>query len=78
MTLTMLETAGQLGWLSAGVLFAAVAAWLKLGRGPLLRRLNGRSALETQQVESASRLLVVAVGLSAVAAVLAIAGQMFG
>ena len=74
----MLETAGFLGWFSAALLFAAVAAWLKLGRGPLFQWLNGRSALKSGQVESASRLLVVAVGISAVAAVLAITSLMFG
>ena len=78
MTLTMLEAAGYLGWLSAALLFAAVAAWLKLGRGPLLKRLNGRALVNTEQVESASRVLVAAVGLSAIAALLAIADRMFG
>jgi hypothetical protein len=78
MMLTMLETSGFLGWLSAALLFAAVAAWLKLGRGPLLQMLNGRDPLKTAQVEGASRLLVIAVTLSAVAAGLAIAGSMFG
>ena len=76
--LTMLETAGLLGWLSAALLFAAVAAWLKLGRGPLLQRLNGRATPDTGQIESASRLLVGAFGFSAVAALLAIVGWMFG
>ena len=76
--LTMLETSGFLGWLSAALLFAAVAAWLKLGRGPLLQMLNGIDPLKTGQVEGASRLLVIAVTLSAVAAGLAIAGSMFG
>jgi hypothetical protein len=70
----MLETSGLLGWLSAALLFAAGAAWLKLGRGPILQRLNGRRPVETGQVENASRLLMVAVGLSAVAAVLALVG----
>jgi len=74
----MLETAGLLGWLSAAILFAAVAAWFKLGRGARFQWLNGRSELKTEQVESASRLLMVAVALSAVAAVLAITGRMFG
>lgn len=78
MTLTMLEAAGYLGWISAAVLFAAGTAWLKLGHGPLLKRLNGRQTLNPEHVESASRVLAAAVGLSAVAALLALAGRMFG
>ena len=74
----MLETSGFLGWLAAALLFAAGAAWLKLGRGPVLQRLNGRAKLKTEQVEGASRLLMAAVGLSAVAAVVALSGRMFG
>ena len=74
----MLESAGFLGWLSGALLFAAVAAWLKLGRRPLLQRLDGLSNSNNQQVERASRLLLMAVGLSAVAAALAIAALMFG
>ena len=74
----MLETAGLLGLLSAALLFAAVAAWLKLGRGPLVQRLDGRSEVKRDQIERASRLLVIAVSLSAVAAILAISGLMFG
>jgi hypothetical protein len=74
----MLETSDMLGWFAAALLFAAVAAWLKLGRGPLLQRLNGRTAVKADQVESASRLLVIALGVSAVAAIVAVAGWMFG
>jgi hypothetical protein len=74
----MLESAGFLGWLAGALLLAAVAAWLKLGRRPLLQRLDGRSALNNQQVEQASRLLLMALALSAVAAALAIAALMFG
>jgi hypothetical protein len=66
------------GWLSAALLFAAIAAWLKLGRGPLLRRLNGRVPPEDGQVENAARLLVIAAGSCALAAILAVAGRMFG
>ena len=74
----MLETSGFLGWLAAALLFAAGAAWLKLGRGPVLQRLNGRAKLKTEQVEGASRLLMAAVGLSAIAAVVAISARVFG
>ena len=69
----------MLGWLSAALLFAAGAAWLKLGRGPLLSQgLDGRVPLKSEQLENASRLLVIAVGVSAVAALLGIVGWMFG
>lgn len=61
----------------AALLFAAGAAWLKLGRGPRLRRLNGRGAVRPDQVESASRLLVIALGASVAAAAVAVAGWMF-
>lgn len=74
----MLETSSLLGWLSVALLFAAGAAWLRLGRGPLLQKLNGRATLTIGQAEVASRLLVAAVGLSAVAAVLAIFNLVFG
>ena len=73
----MVEASVILGWLSAALLFAAIAAWLKLGQGSL-PRLNGRATLKTGEVESASRLLWAALVLSAVAAILAIAGWMFG
>lgn len=78
MTLTMVATSSMLGWLAAALLFAAVAAWLKLRRGPLQQRSNGRAMLKTDQVEKASRLLVIALGVSAVAAIVAVAGWMFG
>ena len=68
----------MLGWLSAALLFAAAAAWLKLGTRPLLQRLNDRATFKTKQLESASKLLVIALGVSAIAAILAIAGLMFG
>ena len=74
----MLETSNMLGWLAAALLFAAVAAWLKLGRGSLLQRLNGRAALRADEVERASRLLVIALGVSVVAAIVAVTGSMFG
>jgi len=73
----MLENAGLVGLVAGALLFAAVAAWLKMGRGPLLRRLNGDVAIDKEQPEKASRLLVLALGVSAVAAVLAISALMF-
>jgi hypothetical protein len=73
---TMLETAGLLGWLSAALLFAAFAAWLKLGRGPRLQTLNRRAARNSEEVENASRLLLITLGVSSIAAILAVAGWM--
>ena len=78
MTLTMLNTPGMLGWMAAALLFAAIAAWLKLRRGPPLPRLNRGTTLKTDELENASRLLVIALIVSVAAAVLAIASWMFG
>jgi hypothetical protein len=74
----MLETSNMLGWFAAALLFAAIVAWLNLRRSPLLQRLNVRTALKSDRVESASRLLAIALGVSAVAAIVAVAGWMFG
>ena len=71
MTQMMLETSSLLGWLAAS-LFAAGAACLTLARRTSLQKLNGKAALKTDEVEIASRLLVSAVCLSAVAAILAV------
>jgi hypothetical protein len=70
----MLEVAHVLGFLAATLLIVAVAAWINLLRGPELQRLDGRAAPRVRSVEIASRLLVLAVTLSAVAAILAVAG----
>jgi hypothetical protein len=71
----MLEAARILGCFSAVLLVAAVAAWVKLARGPLLQRLDGRIGLNFAQAESASQLLVLALSLSVLAAILALAGS---
>ena len=70
----MLEVARDLGAFSAALLIIAVSVWAKLFRGPELRRLDGFSEPKVRNVEIASRLLALAVALSAVAAILAIAG----
>jgi hypothetical protein len=69
----MLEVARVLGFFAATLLLVAVAAWIKLFRGPELQRLDGSSA-KAGNAEIASQLLVFAAVLSAVAAFLAIAG----
>ena len=69
----MLEIARVVGFFAAILLLVAVAAWIKLFRGPELRRLDGRAA-KAGNAEIASRLLALAAVLSAVAASLAIIG----
>jgi hypothetical protein len=66
----MLEAGRILGGFSAVLLLAAIAAWLKLFRGPRLQTLDGRTA--------SSQLLMVAAGLSGAAALLAVAGWIAG
>jgi hypothetical protein len=70
----MLEAARILGSVSAIFLIVAVAAWLKLARGPELQRLDGQTASNPEHTEFASRLLVLAAGLSAISAFLACVG----
>lgn len=68
----MLEAAHVLGFVSAILLIVAVAAWIKLSRGPELQRLDGSAAPKAGNVEIASQLLLLAAALSAVDAFLAI------
>jgi hypothetical protein len=70
----MLEAARIIGFFSALLLVASVVIWAKRLRGPLLQRLDGRIASNGHPAQIACRLLVAAVGLSALAALLAIAG----
>jgi hypothetical protein len=70
----MLEAARILGSFSAVLLIVAVTAWLKLVRGPDLQRLDGQTMSNPKQAEFASRLLVLAAGLSAISALLACVG----
>ena len=74
----MLELSTLLAWLSAALLFAAGAAFFKLRQSPVLQRLTGRPGLKSDQFEGAHRLLLASVGLSAVAAIVAMSGFMFG
>ena len=48
----------MLGWLAGALLFAAVAAWLKLRRGPLLPEFNRHVTARTADLESASTLRI--------------------
>lgn len=67
----MLEAARIIGCFSAILLVTAIATWVKLFRSPALQPIDG-SAAPNGRVEIASQLLVLAVSLSAVAALLAI------
>jgi hypothetical protein len=70
----MLEAARVLGVISAVLLVASIGAWVRLLRGPALQRLDGRVGPNFAQAQLASQLLMLAAGLSAVAAILAVAG----
>lgn len=73
----MVEAGNVLGVLSVVFLLMAVIAWVKLVRGPLLQRKDGRTELDSAQGEVASELLFWAAGLSSAAAFLAMAGWIF-
>ena len=73
----MLEAGGIFGLVAALLLVASVVIWVKLLRGPLLQRLNGRRTSNIRPTELVSEVLVLALGLSAVAAGLAIVGWIF-
>lgn len=68
----MLEAARIIGCFSAILLVTAIAAWVELFRTPALQPIDGRAA-PNGKVEIASQILVLAVGLSVVAALLAVA-----
>jgi hypothetical protein len=70
----MLEVARVLGFFAATLLVVAVAAWIKLFRGPELQRLDGSAAPKVRNVEIASQLLVLAGSLSAISALIACVG----
>lgn len=71
----MLEPAHMIAGLSVVLLIVAIGAWVKLFGGPELQRLNGSAAAVVGNVEIASRLLVLAVAVSAVAASVAVFGK---
>jgi hypothetical protein len=70
----MSEAAQMLALFSALSLFASVAIWATLLRGPLLQRLDGKRVSNAGPAALAIQLLMLAVGVSAVAAVLAVVG----
>ena len=75
--LTMVEAGNVLGVLAAALLLMAVVAWVKLIRGPLMQRIDGRTGMEPAQGEFASELLLWAAGLSTAAIFLAVSGWIF-
>ncbi len=74
----MLEIAQILGFFSAILLIVAVVAWMNLGSGRRLQRLDGHVEPNTAQTELASQLLLLAAGSSALAAFLAVVGWVAG
>jgi hypothetical protein len=70
----MLEFGQILGLFSAAMLVIAVAAWVKLRWGAALHPVDGRSGVNPAPAEFASLLLVLAFGLSALAAIFAVVG----
>ena len=74
----MVEAGNVLGVLAAVLLLIAGVAWIKVIRSPLLQRMDGSTEMDSAQGELASELLLWAMGLSTAAAILAIAGWIFG
>jgi len=70
----MLDAARILAGVAVISLIVAVAAWVNPLGLPSLRRLNGSAVANGGNLQIAALLLLAAVGLSAVAAILAIAG----
>jgi len=74
----MLEAARILGCFSAVLLIGVIAVWIRLSRGPQLQRLDGSTVPSDVAAEGALRFLVMALALSAVATVLAVADWISG
>lgn len=70
----MLKTATVLGLFGLVLLLAAIVSWVRLLDGPVSQRLDGQLALNPR-AEPASRLLTLTLGLSAVAAILALVAR---
>jgi hypothetical protein len=73
----MFEVARAFALGSALLMAIAFAIWANWLRGPLLERLDGQRASNAAPAALALKLLMVALAVSAVAAVLAIGGWMF-
>lgn len=73
----MLVTSQIIGFVSAGLLVAALAALILLRGVPALRRLDGGADPALGKKEISSRLLVAGAGLSLVAAFVAVIRLLF-
>jgi len=73
----MVEAGNVLGVLAAALLLMAVVAWVKLIRGPLMQRTDGRTGTDPAQSEFASELILWAAGLSTAAMFLGVGGWIF-
>lgn len=73
----MPEAAHMLALVAALCLISSVGIWAAFLRGPLLQRLDGQRASNAGPAALAIQLLMLAVGVSAVAALLAVVGWMF-
>lgn len=71
----MLELGQIIGTLAAVVLLVAIAAWVNVGRSPVLQPVDGPPDAKRRPAEMASRLLMLAFGLSMLAALLAAVGS---
>lgn len=70
----MIEASRILGFASVALLALAIVAWSNLWRRPAFARLDQAKGKKREEGEFASRLLMLAAGSSAVAALVAIAG----
>lgn len=68
----MPDLARTLAFLSVVLIVASVAIWAKSLRGPLLQRLDGRRASNTEPAAIAIKLLMAGFGVSVVAVLVAI------
>jgi hypothetical protein len=73
----MFLVAHMLAFCSAILLLTSIAIWAGLLRGPLVQRLDGAQAANARPAEIAAKALALAVGASALAALLAIGGWVF-
>jgi hypothetical protein len=73
----MPEAASTIGLFSALFLLASGAIWVGLLRGPLMQRLDGSRASNRRPAQFAIWVLILSLGLSAVAAVVAVGGWIY-
>ena len=75
--ITVVEASNILGVLAAVLLLSAIIAWSMLIRRPLMQPADGSARMDSAQGELAFELLFWALGLSSLAALLAIAARIF-